>query len=175
MWPFHKRSPIVMPDWRIQPITLSAHDVCFAEGHWLATDGGRHLENAVSLGLFAQCDGTITFESGENSTDGPRALALNYLSSGPPSFHEVVVDSGYIVLFCRDAADAAAVTDKTWENLQYRVIEEATRASATLLLDAAGVCVGLFLAPNYGDGTYALDYQEIEGGQRLRVELELSN
>jgi hypothetical protein len=162
-----------MPNWDLKPVRGGSSAIHLVEGHWVVSDGGSE-RNAVSLGHFSWIKGHVSLEPGSESTDGPRALVLQYRSDSPPSFHEIVVDSGYIVIFCQDAARAAGVTDREWERLQYKVIKEAA-TSITLIADVSGMCIGLFAAPNYGDGTYALDYRDGPELQSLRIELEFSN
>jgi hypothetical protein len=163
-----------MIPWELRPVREDRITLRSADGAWVVTDGGRiRGPQCVSIGQFDQAKVDVRLE---HFDDGLASLTLYYPSSAahaPPDV-EIVIDSGYLVLCCKDAFELERMTDRESANLLKAVYREHRRENVVVMQTASGECVGLVVTPPYGDGAYALRFNRDANLDSLRIELENS-
>ncbi|REK12008.1 MAG: hypothetical protein DWQ37_13390 [Planctomycetota bacterium] len=172
MWPWKRQPAVDPPPWTFT-VAEGTSNITWSPGEWVVTDGA-HLsdEGAISLGTVEQGHGTLRVE---RSIDRLRSLTIDYPGTQPPDSHEIVIDSGYVVICCRQAFEDSGVRNRTSGTLlrEARHAEKAAPISGVVLItDGSGACVGLVAASHYGDGAYALSHTAREARTTLQIELE---
>ena len=167
MWPFRRQPRTVLPAWNLRPLVSESCELHYRVGEWVATDGG-HAANSVVLGRFDGGEGTLKRHREEDEL----RVELRYHGEGAPSFHELVIDSGVIVLCCAEAFAAAAITNRATAQLLRACRLKHPRVEVVLIEDASGECVGLIVTPPLGDGVYQLKHSRHEGWHLLVIELD---
>jgi hypothetical protein len=172
MWPFCRAPEFALPAWRFNAIVVPSQGIRFASGEWLVTDGA-HVAQAVTIGQVFQRDGGVEVE--RNAEGLVQTVTLRYPGERGPSFHEIVIDSGDVVVCCRNAFASSCITDRTSGRLLAAAHRQCPKADVLIAQDGHGDCVALILSPPHGDGAYGLEHRAADGLQALRIELESSH
>jgi hypothetical protein len=161
-----------LPPWAFHSLDAGEIALRLSRGPWLVTDGA-HLRGSVEIGDVSAPEATLSIVRGP---DGLRSVALLYTGT-PVAGHrptDIVIDSGYIVLCCRDEFVASGVIDRGSLPLLETVRKACGRADAVRVADPHGNCVGILVAPPWGDGAYRLYHEAARGRHSIRIDAEES-
>jgi hypothetical protein len=172
MWPFSRTSKLPLPPWAFHSLDASETALRLSRGPWLVTDGA-HLGGSVGIGDVSAPEATLSIDRGP---DGLRSVTLLYTGT-PAAGHrptDIVIDSGYIVLCCRDEFVTSGVIDRGSLPLLGAVRKACGRADAVRVADQDGTSVGIVVAPPWGDGACRLYHEAAQGHQSIRIDVDVS-
>ncbi len=168
MCPFRRRPAVRLPDWSYEPV-IGPRSVRFAAGHWYVTDGGISGETAVLIGECGEHEGEVSVELDSAGLD---ITTLRYRSESAPAFHEIVIDSGAIVIACEDRFKSASLTSRAACAALLDKAAPPTADCFAVSIVAQGLSVGIVIWPEFGDGVYLLNHQRNNGEHLLRIHAE---
>lgn len=174
MWPFSQRPKFHLPAWTFQSIEDEHTILSLSLGKWVATDGAYFTSDSVELGHVLTQDGFVDLV---RSADGPESLTFAYrieTRAAQPTKKLLTIDSGDIVLCSQDAFNRGGITmaDHRTSYMLHRAAQIACPGKkAVLIRDSDQHCIGIVVAPMWGDGSYRLEFRSRGEFQTLQIRL----
>ena len=147
MWPFFRRRAVELPPWSYAAMADDVVEISPANGNWSITDGA--IINRFSISMPA-VSGATAFVSKRKPDSGFSSFQFKYQSDDINSidaWHEIVIDSGEIVLCADTAFSEEALPHRT----RYQIIRSVGMshhgADVVVLSDIESKCIALLARP----------------------------